>query len=323
MAPTRTSTTSASMRRIAAPRDMDRRTLFRGVGAAGILAVTGALAGPLRASAADTPLTTIQTNLQGLNYYSGELDGQNGPETKAATEQFQKDRLLTVDGDPGPKTAEELEAVISAVQGALDIEQTGTFDETTTDAVSAFQSSHDGLESTGRADEKTMTALDVERVREPVGGKPNTEISREDVIERAMVWVDDPRPYSMDDSSPGIDGKAWRTDCSGFVSMAWNLRRSDGDTGTGTGQLPEVLEPIEEGDLKPGDALLITPGANGQSYGHVVLFNGWKNDEHTEYDGLEQVGGSISKTTKRTISYPYDSDNAESYKPYRYPKITG
>lgn len=105
--------------------------------------------------------------------------------------------------------------------------------------------------------------------------------------------------------------------------MAWNLRRSDGDTGTGTGQLPEVLEPIEEGDLKPGDALLITPGDNGQSYGHVVLFDGWKNDEHTEYHGLEQVGGSIGETTRRTIAYPYDSENAKGYTPYRYPKITG
>lgn len=322
MAPTRTSTTSAPMRRIAAPREMDRRALFRGFGAAGILAATGALAGPLRASAADTSLTTIQTNLQGLDYYSGEIDGQNGPQTKAATTQFQQDRLLSADGDPGPKTATELETVIGAVQGALDIEESGTFDDATTDAVTAFQKSQDGLEPTGRAGEKTMTALEVERVREPVGGEPNAEISREDVLERAMFWVDDPRPYSMDRSSPGIDGKQWRTDCSGFVSMAWNLRRSDGDTGTGTGQLPEFLERIEQDDLKPGDALLITPGANGQSYGHVVLFNGWKNDEHTEYEGLEQVGGSISKTAKRTISYPYDSDNGESYEPYRYPKIT-
>lgn len=216
MAPTRTSTTSASMRRIAAPQDMDRRTLFRGAGAAGILAVTGALAGPLRASAAGTSPATSTTTLQA----------------------------------------------------------------------------------------------------------PNSEISREDVIERAMFWVENPRPNSIDGSSPGIDGMAWRMDCSGFVSMAWNLRRSDGDTGTGTGQLPEVLEPIEEGDLRPGDALLLTPGDNGQS-GHVVLFDGWNNDLHTEYRGLEQVRGSIGETTRRTIAYPYDSENAKRYTPYRYPQITG
>lgn len=167
-----------------------------------------------------------------------------------------------------------------------------------------------------------MKALDVDRVREPVGGEPNAEISREDVIERAMFWVDDPRPYSMDKASPGIDGKQWSTDCSGFVSMAWNLRRIDGDTGTGTGQLPEVLQRIEEGDLKPGDVLLIAPWSTEQKYGHVVLFTGWKNDEHTEYEGLERVGGSLRKTTKRTIAHPYDSGNGDLYKPYRYPKIT-
>lgn len=321
MATTRTSTLSADPRRTPAPQELDRRTLFRGIGAAGLLTATGILAVPLRASAADDTVKTTQTGLHGLDYYSGAIDGETGPKTAAATKAFQKDRLLSVDGEPGPQTVAELESVIGAVQGALDIEASGTFDDATTEAVTAFQTSQDGLEPTGRAGEKTMTALDVERVREPVGGEPNAEISREDVIERAMFWVDDPRPYSMKKASPGIDGKQWRTDCSGFVSMAWNLRRSDGDTGTGTGQLPEVLERIEKDDLKPGDALLITPGANGQSYGHVVLFNGWTDDAQTEYEGLEQVGGSLDETTKRAISYPYDSGNGESYEPYRYPKI--
>lgn len=300
---------------------MDRRTLFRGIGLTGVLAAGGLLAHPMRASAADTSLKSIQTNLQGLDYYDGEIDGLTGPQTKSATKKFQQDRLLSVDGDPGPKTAAELESVIKDVQSALDVKKSGSFDKATTEAVTAFQKK-EGLDTTDRADSDTMKALDVERVKEPKDGEPNGKISRDDAIERAMFWVDDPRPYSQTNTSVGRDGKKWRTDCSGFVCMAWNLRHEDNPTGATTGALGGLLDPIKKDDLNPGDALLITPAENGQNYGHVILFNGWKNDDHTKYEGLEQVGGSRRKTTKRTISYPYDTDNGKDYKPYRYPKIT-
>lgn len=322
MATARTTSTADETLRHAASRSLDRRTLFRGLGVAGVLATGGVLASPFRASAADSSLKTIQKNLQGLDYYDGEIDGMTGPKTEAAVKDFQADRLLSVDGDPGPQTTKALTGVIKEVQGAVEVEKSGTFDTATADAVSAFQKSEKGLEETGRAGADTMKALDVERKKEPVGGEPNAEISRKDAIERAMFWVDDPRPYSMDKASPGIDGKQWRTDCSGFVCMAWNLRHKDNPTGAATSALGDILDPIKKDDLKPGDALLITPSANGQSYGHVVLFNGWKDDDHTKYEGLEQVGGSIDKTSKRTISYPYDTDNGKDYKPYRYPKIT-
>jgi len=300
---------------------LDRRQLFRGAGAAGLVAVTGGLLVPAQHAAADDSLKTAQTALQGLDYYHGEIDGETGPQTEKATKAFQEDRLLSVDGEPGPKTAAELEKVIGEVQKALEIEASGSYDEATTKAVTAFQKAEEGLEPTGRAGAETMKALDVERAKHVPGGEPNSEISRADVIERAMFWVDDPRDYSMDVDAreTGIDGKGWRPDCSGFVSMSWNLRRSDGDGGTGTGQLPEVVDMIEKEDLEPGDALLITPGANGQSYGHVVLFNGWADDDMTKYEGLEQVGRPYSRTMKRTIEYPYD--NGKPFDPCRYQKI--
>lgn len=299
---------------------LDRRRLFRGVGAAGLFALGGGLVVPVEVAAAEDSLKAVQTGLQGLDYYDGKIDGVGGPVTEEATERFQEDRLLAVDGDPGPKTAAELEAVIGQVQEALEVEASGSFGEATTDAVTTFQESEADLEATGRADEATMKALGVERVKTPVGGEPNSEISRKDVIERAMFWVDDPRPYSQKGTSVGIDGRKWRRDCSGFASMAWNLRRSDGDSGTTTGKLPEVLERIEKEDLTTGDALLITPSANGKPYGHVVLFNGWKDEEKTQYEGLEQAGKPHSGTVRRTIPYPYDDQRA--FDPYRYPKIT-
>ena len=45
----------------------------------------------------------------------------------------------------------------------------------------------------------------------------NYEISRQEVIDRAHAWVDDPRPYSMEAYDVGPEGDPnilWRQDCS-------------------------------------------------------------------------------------------------------------
>lgn len=50
----------------------------------------------------------IQTALAVLGYDPGPLDGKDGPKTRAAVQQFQADRGLTVDGSVGPQTARAL-----------------------------------------------------------------------------------------------------------------------------------------------------------------------------------------------------------------------
>lgn len=113
-------------------------------------------------------------------------------------------------------------------------------------------------------------------------------------------------PYSQAATRDG-----WRTDCSGYVSMAWNLDRPEIPTGADTVALGSTYAvPIDKEELLPGDILLKPDPGN---LGHVVLFEGWANDEHTEYWGLEQAG-SPDETVRRRIPYPYFSPN---YVPYR------
>uniref|UniRef100_UPI003D752058 NlpC/P60 family protein n=1 Tax=Streptomyces sp. WAC 04229 TaxID=2203206 RepID=UPI003D752058 len=118
-------------------------------------------------------------------------------------------------------------------------------------------------------------------------------ITRSEVIDRAKTWVGIGLDYSWTGSHGG-----YRTDCSGYVSMAWRLSSSlTTDTFAGAG----VIESISKGELKPGDALL---NDNSGANGHVVLFEKWANSSHTSYWGYEFTGSGVHH---REIPYPYYS----------------
>ncbi|MFJ5552564.1 FG-GAP-like repeat-containing protein [Streptomyces sp. NPDC093225] len=140
-------------------------------------------------------------------------------------------------------------------------------------------------------------------------------ISRAEVIARARTWVDAGVPYSMYSYRTDANGR-YRTDCSGFVSMAWHLASSSANNwGETTGTLLEFTSSIGKESLKPGDVLLNPdPGASG----HVVIFNGWANAEHTRYDAYEQAG-SVG-AVHREIPYPYWSGHG-TFSPRRYDNI--
>ena len=55
---------------------------------------------------ADT--TEVQKRLKKWGYYTGAVDGINGPQTKAAVKKFQKKYGLTQDGKVGASTASKL-----------------------------------------------------------------------------------------------------------------------------------------------------------------------------------------------------------------------
>lgn len=131
---------------------------------------------------------------------------------------------------------------------------------------------------------------------------------RQEIIKRANTWVERGVPYSQSAYTNDPNGKQYRTDCSGFVSMAWGL-----DQSLTTVTLPTVAHPISKDELQPGDILLKGGPGSGGNNGHVVIFNGWTDETHTAYYGLEEAGGVGA--TARVISYPYDGDG--SYVPYR------
>lgn len=129
-------------------------------------------------------------------------------------------------------------------------------------------------------------------------------------LSRALEWVDVKMPYcggvnngtdhlcggtcrrSGAHASPAWD--PYRTDCSGFVSWAWQLPAPGRIT---TGFAPfdtSVTTTIDVDDLLPGDAL------NNQN--HVILFGGWANAEHTKARLLEEYDcGQVAVDRVRDI----------------------
>lgn len=129
------------------------------------------------------------------------------------------------------------------------------------------------------------------------------------VIERAQAWTDERVPYSQTAYRGG-----YRTDCSGFVSMAWGLPEN-----LTTWRIPLVAEEISKDDLEAGDILLDCTSDDR----HVVIFEKWANDERTAYWGLESSGHpDIEGAIRRQLPYPYVI-NGQHYRPYRYVGMDG
>ncbi|WP_030241457.1 peptidoglycan-binding protein [Streptomyces sp. NRRL S-455] len=143
----------------------------------------------------------------------------------------------------------------------------------------------------------------------PSAGAKPTAITRSEIIKRARTWVTAKVPYSM--YAYWSDG--YRQDCSGYVSMAWNLPGNEW-----TGSLAHYAERISKDELQPGDILLFHNPAAPTSGSHVVIFGGWKNSAHTSYTAYEQIR---PHTRRRTMKYPYKSDS-HRYVPYRYKGVT-
>lgn len=140
-------------------------------------------------------------------------------------------------------------------------------------------------------------------------------ISRAEVVERARSWLKGGGvPYSMTAYHSGPNGHPYRTDCSGFVSMAWGLKSS-----LTTTTLQGVARRLDNRDqLEPGDVLLNSEGAGANS--HVIMFLGWvEGSGKSQYIGIEQRGGDGTVRTNG-VPYAYFSERDE-YIPYRYDNI--
>ncbi|MEU3076979.1 peptidoglycan-binding protein [Streptomyces laurentii] len=130
------------------------------------------------------------------------------------------------------------------------------------------------------------------------------------IVDRAKTWVTAKVPYAMD--RYWSDG--YRQDCSGYISMAWNLPANEW-----TGSLTRFADRISRADLQPGDILLFHNAASPTRGSHVTIFGGWTDASHTSYLAYEQTKPG---TRKRTTPMAYWQD-ADRYVAYRYKGLTG
>jgi hypothetical protein len=133
---------------------------------------------------------------------------------------------------------------------------------------------------------------------------PGPGITRNEIIVRAESWLHPPVPYSQ---SAFKDG--YRTDCSGYVSMAWKTNRN-----YWTGDLNTIGVAIAYNDLRPGDMLLYHNSADPVDGSHVVLFDRWVKEVGGDFWFYEQCGDGGTK------HHPWSQAgyNRPLYKPFRY-----
>ena len=144
-----------------------------------------------------------------------------------------------------------------------------------------------------------------------IGGK----ISRTEIIDRGMNWINQHVPYNMDATWPDEEGTRYRTDCSGFVSMALHSSAP----GRNTVSLTQIAVEIAWDSLQPGDFVgTLGPGTGG-SAGHVTLFHSWVDSTKKRYNSLECRGTAYGCIPyQRPIGW---TDGSFTSKPYRYTEV--
>lgn len=134
--------------------------------------------------------------------------------------------------------------------------------------------------------------------------------ARRTAIQRGFTWLDARVPYSQKASHGG-----YRTDCSGFVSMCWQLGTSftTADFSSGGGGTRAIGA---YSNLIPGDALVRRVGGEG----HVVLFLGWNDANQSAACVLEQESTALDmQFHARSVS----SLHASAFKAIRANKLAG
>jgi hypothetical protein len=119
---------------------------------------------------------------------------------------------------------------------------------------------------------------------------PAQAITRPAVLKRANHWIKHRVKYSQHRYYRG-----YRRDCSGFVSMAWKLKKSYTSS-----TIRSRAKKISWRKLRPGDAV--------RRRGHVEIFGGWKNKKHRRYYALEEsTWGKPARRRVKTFKRGYSA----------------
>lgn len=216
-----------------------------------------------------------------------------------------------MDGAVSQSTGDKLVAQVKSVQTKAGATADGAYGAGTKSAVAKWQSAH-GLTNDGIAGPATMSKMGIVRLSCGKGSAVGGAVSRSEALSRAQFWVRFQVPYSMEKYENDQNQKNYRTDCSGFVSLAWHLSSS-----LTTSTLPSVAPLIGKADLKAGDIMNV-PASASREVGHVRMFVKWVDSDR--YEAVEQAY-STGGTARRT--YSYSATYAEGYRPRRYKNITG
>ncbi|MFD0684221.1 hypothetical protein [Actinomadura fibrosa] len=133
------------------------------------------------------------------------------------------------------------------------------------------------------------------------------KVTRAQVIANAKTWhphTSKRVPYSQNKTHGG-----YRTDCSGYASMALRLPKPGPNT-VGLAS-SKYSKRIKLSQLQKGDLIIDAIGSNTTR--HVVIFEKWANSKHTSYWAYEQRGGYGTDHRTRT----YGLSSGSQYKPYR------
>ncbi|MDN3357835.1 hypothetical protein [Actinomadura sp. DC4] len=130
------------------------------------------------------------------------------------------------------------------------------------------------------------------------------------VMARAETWH--PHTPQRIPYNQGAYHNGYRTDCSGYASMALGLPAP----GTNTVGLASrsVSTPIPLSALATGDLLIDSTGDSNTR--HVVIFQRWANPNHSSYWAYEQRGGY--GTDHRILTYGLSASS--QFHPY-HPRV--
>ncbi|MEU9234559.1 FG-GAP-like repeat-containing protein [Streptomyces subrutilus] len=178
-------------------------------------------------------------------------------------------------------------AVAALLAGAVATGMVVAVDSAASAAPAAVTTTNPDYGSTGQGPEEAADGAN----RAATYSSTDTKITRSMVISRAKSWVGIGLDYNWGGKHGG-----YRTDCSGFVSMAWDL---DSSLTTDSFEPRGVVQSIGKSDLKAGDALLDNDSGAG---GHIVIFEKWANSDHTKYWGFDFTPSGVHH---RVYDYPY------------------
>jgi hypothetical protein len=152
------------------------------------------------------------------------------------------------------------------------------------------------------------------------GGGGAAQSFGDEAVMRAREWVTAQVPYcggpngghdvicggtcTRDGDAANPDWDAYRSDCSGLVSWAWQLPAPGHVTSGFAPYATDVSDVIAIADLQPGDAL------NNDS--HVMLFAAWKDDTKTQAVVVQESDcGKVANESTVELTYADGAQKAD------------